>query len=236
VHLLAHVSLSETSLDADTYRESDNTALAYVVELVAAELLTRPGRTGSQEHSPALDAHVTEEARRIAHEAALLKSFRRWRSARGSAEPESAARGRAAMQHLSSATPAGRGRSMACSAACLAIRGSPTRWEEELGFVAGAWLTFRELKAADSASRIVVRSIEARCRRGRLSRTGSPRRPPRCMHGRRASLPFPQLRKRGGPRSRAERRSHLVRSRRLVGVGGDDRNQARLLHKGVQKA
>jgi hypothetical protein len=100
VHLLAHVSLSEATLDADTYRESDNTGLAYVVELVAAELLTRPGRTGGQDHSPPLDAHVTAEVRRLTREAALLESFRRWRAAGGSAEPESAARGRAAMQHL----------------------------------------------------------------------------------------------------------------------------------------
>jgi hypothetical protein len=100
VHLLAHVSLSEATLDADTYRESDNTGLAYVVELLAAELLSRPGRAGSQDHSPPLDAHVTEEVRRLTHEAALLESFRRWRAAGGSADPESAARGRAAMQHL----------------------------------------------------------------------------------------------------------------------------------------
>jgi hypothetical protein len=100
MHLLAHVSLSEATLDADTYRESDNTGLAYVVELVAAQLLTRPGRAGSQEHSPPLDAHVTAEVRRLTHEAALLESFRRWRATGSSADPESAARGRAAMHHL----------------------------------------------------------------------------------------------------------------------------------------
>jgi len=100
VHLLAHVSLGEAILDPNTYREGDNQGLAYVVELVAADLLTRPGRAGSREHSPPLDARVTGEVRRLTHEAALLESFRRWRRAGGSADPESAARGRAAMQHL----------------------------------------------------------------------------------------------------------------------------------------
>jgi hypothetical protein len=60
----------------------------------------------------------------------------------------------------------------------------------------------------------------------RLSRANSPGRPPRCMQGRRASLPFPQLRKRGGPRSRTERHSHLVRSERDAVHDGDARNCA----------
>jgi len=100
VHLLAHISLSEASLDADSYRESDHPGSAYVVELVVAQLLTRPGRRGSQEHSPPLDARVTAEIRRLTREAALLESIHRWRSAGSSADPETAVRGRAAMQHL----------------------------------------------------------------------------------------------------------------------------------------
>ena len=136
VHLLAHVSLSEATLDADTYRESNNTGLAYVVELLAAELLTRPGRDGSQAHSPPLAAHVTAEVRRLTHEVALLESFRRWRGAGGSADSESAARGRAAMQHLMLRNPGWPWQEHGVLLGLFGDTRFAARLQEELGFTA----------------------------------------------------------------------------------------------------
>jgi hypothetical protein len=100
VHLLGQVSRGEMPLDADTYIESEHPGRSYVVELTAAELLTRAGRAGAREHTPAIDAHPLREIRNLTHEAVLLESFRRYRSAGAFASPEGAARGRAAMQNL----------------------------------------------------------------------------------------------------------------------------------------
>lgn len=100
VHLLGQVSRGEMPLDADTYSESEHPGRSYVVELTAAELLTRAGRAGAREHTPAIDAHPLREIRSLAHQAVLLESFRRYRSAGAFASPEGAARGRAAMQNL----------------------------------------------------------------------------------------------------------------------------------------
>lgn len=100
VHLLGQLSMSETPLDADTYRETEHPGRSFVVELAAAELLTRTGRAGTSEHTPAIDARRLGEIRRLTHEAVLLESFRRYRSAGALTSPEGAARGRAAMQNL----------------------------------------------------------------------------------------------------------------------------------------
>ncbi len=100
VHLLGQLSMSEMPLDADTYRETEHPGRSFVVELAAAELLTRTGRAGTSEHTPAIDARPLGEIRRLTHEAVLLESFRRYRSAGAFTSPEGAARGRAAMQNL----------------------------------------------------------------------------------------------------------------------------------------
>jgi hypothetical protein len=100
VHLLGQVSRGEMPLDADTYSESEHPGRSYVVELMAAELLTRAGRAGAREHTPSIGSHPLKEIRTLAHEAVLLESFRRYRSAGAFASPEGAARGRAAMQNL----------------------------------------------------------------------------------------------------------------------------------------
>ena len=100
VHLLGQVSRGEMPLDADTYSESEHPGRSYVVELTAAELLTRAGRAGTREHTPSIGSHPLREIRSLTHEAVLLESFRRYRSAGAFASPEGAARGRAAMQNL----------------------------------------------------------------------------------------------------------------------------------------
>jgi hypothetical protein len=97
--------MSESFTSPDTYRESEHPGLAYVIELVAAELIRRPGRHGSAANTPALDAHFTEAVRRLAQEATQLEMFRRYRAAGGLISPESAARGRAASQHLMMRAP-----------------------------------------------------------------------------------------------------------------------------------
>lgn len=105
VHAAGHVIMSETFTDPNTYSESEHPGLAYVIELVAAELLCRPGRAGSTDTTPALDKRFTEEVRRFAQEATHLEAFRRYRNAGGLESPESAARGRAAGHHLMMRAP-----------------------------------------------------------------------------------------------------------------------------------
>lgn len=100
VHLLGQLMFSEVPMDPDTYKESEHAGAAYVVEMVAAELVVRPDRAGTSEVTPAIDAHVLDPARRLCREAVLLESFRRMRSAGGFSSAESAARGRAASHHL----------------------------------------------------------------------------------------------------------------------------------------
>jgi hypothetical protein len=100
VHLLGQVTMGELPLNADTYRETEHPGRSYVVELVAAQLLTRPSRAGTEEHTPVIDAGPLGEIRRLTHEAVLLESFRRYRSARGFDSSESAARARAATHNL----------------------------------------------------------------------------------------------------------------------------------------
>lgn len=91
---------SEVPIDPDTYVESEHLGAAYVVEMVAAEFLRRPGRAGTSEVTPAIDAHLLRPMRRLCQEAALLESWRRSRAAGGLSTAESAARGRAASHHL----------------------------------------------------------------------------------------------------------------------------------------
>jgi hypothetical protein len=100
VHVLGQLMFSEVPIDPDTYVESEHVGAAYVVEMVAAEFLGRPGRAGTSEVTPAIDAHLLRPMRRLCQEAALLESWRRSRSAGGLSTAESAARGRAASHHL----------------------------------------------------------------------------------------------------------------------------------------
>lgn len=99
-HLLAQVSMGEAITDPDSYRESDHLGQAYVVELLAAELLCRPGRQGTEAVTPPIDGRVLDEIRRLIQEAVLLETFRRHRAAGAKESPEGDARGRAATQNL----------------------------------------------------------------------------------------------------------------------------------------
>lgn len=100
VHVLGQVSMAEVPLDADTYKESDHPGSAFVVEMVAAEIIRWPTRAGTRESTPVIDGRVLGEIRRLAHEAAMLEAFRRFVSSGGFESSEGAARGRAATHHL----------------------------------------------------------------------------------------------------------------------------------------
>jgi hypothetical protein len=100
VHFLGQLVFSEVPFNPETNKESEHRGVAYVVELAAAELLTRPSRAGASNVTPAIDANVLEPVRRLCHEAAPLESIRRTRTAGGFASAESAARARAASHHL----------------------------------------------------------------------------------------------------------------------------------------
>jgi hypothetical protein len=105
VHLLGQVTFSEMPMNVDTYQESEHPGAAYVVEMVAAELLLRPSRAGTSEATPAIDANLLGPVRELCQEAALLESFRRFRAAGAFDSPEGNARGRAASHHLMVRSP-----------------------------------------------------------------------------------------------------------------------------------
>ena len=65
VHLLGQLIFSEAPMNADTYSESEHAGAAYVVELIAAELIVRPGRVGTSVITPAIDANVLAPAREL---------------------------------------------------------------------------------------------------------------------------------------------------------------------------
>lgn len=100
VHLLGQLIFSEAPMSAETYSESEHAGAAYVVEMIAAELILRPGRAGTSAVTPAIEGHVLAPARELCHEAALLESFRRMNAAGGRDTAESLARARAASHHL----------------------------------------------------------------------------------------------------------------------------------------
>lgn len=99
VHVLGQV-LMETFFDPNTYAESETPGAAHIVELVAATLVTRPERQGSQELTPAIDAHTLDPLRRLTEEAAMFESLRRYGNAGGWSSQEGAAKGRTATHHL----------------------------------------------------------------------------------------------------------------------------------------
>jgi Holliday junction resolvase-like predicted endonuclease len=99
VHLMGQLCMAESFIDPDTYSESEHPGSAYVIEVVAAELLRRDDRAGSRDAS-AIDANVLGPIRDLAAEATMLESFRRQVTAGFWSGPEGAARGRAAAHHL----------------------------------------------------------------------------------------------------------------------------------------
>jgi hypothetical protein len=99
VHLMGQLCMAESFIDPNTYAESEHPGSAYVIEMVAAELLRRGDRAGSREAS-AIDANVLGPIRDLAAEAAILESLRRQINAGFWDGPEGAARGRAAAHHL----------------------------------------------------------------------------------------------------------------------------------------
>jgi hypothetical protein len=104
VELLGQLGLSMWFIDPDTYSESEHPGLAYVVEMVVAQLLRREGRSGT-EGVTAIDANVLEPVRELTAEATLLESLRRQVNAGFWSGPEGAARGRAAAHHLYMRSP-----------------------------------------------------------------------------------------------------------------------------------
>jgi hypothetical protein len=99
VNLLGQLCMAESFIDPDTYSESEHPGSAYVIEVVAAELLRRDDRGGLRDAS-AIDANVLGPIRDLAAEATILESFRRQVTAGFWDGPEGAARGRAAAHHL----------------------------------------------------------------------------------------------------------------------------------------
>lgn len=100
VHILGQMMVMESLIDPNTYAESETPGSAHIVELVAAALISRPGRQGSQELTPAIDAHTLDPLRKLTEEAAVFESLRRYSNAGGWRSGEEAAKGRAATHHL----------------------------------------------------------------------------------------------------------------------------------------
>ena len=105
VHVLGHVMNSEMHQSPETYCESDHEGLAYVVEMVASELMLRPTGSRSPESTRALDNTFSDEVRRLTQEAMMLETLRRYRASGGFESPEGEARGRAATHHLMMRSP-----------------------------------------------------------------------------------------------------------------------------------
>jgi hypothetical protein len=100
VHLLGQLLITEGVMFPESYSESESSGQAYVIELVAAELLLRPGRAGTRAETPAIDAHTLDPLRKLCQEAASIEGFRRYPDAEAAGRAEGAARGRAATHHL----------------------------------------------------------------------------------------------------------------------------------------
>lgn len=110
VHVLAHVLMGEAMFDPDRYVESESRGVAYVVELATALLIARPSRRGTEDYTPAIEAHTLGPARESLGDMALLEGLRRYAKAGGYESPLGAARGRAATHHLMLRGPALRGK------------------------------------------------------------------------------------------------------------------------------
>lgn len=106
VHFLAHSLMGEAMFHPDHYVESDHRGVAYHVEIATALLVKRPSRKGSEDYTPAIEAHTLAPARELLGDMALLEGLRRYTNAGGHGSALGAARGRAAMHHLMLRGPA----------------------------------------------------------------------------------------------------------------------------------
>ena len=106
VLVLGHLLNSEVPIDPENYRETAHEGLAYVAELVAAEVLLRPSSPPrSAETTPPLDGNFLDEVRRLTQEAMSFEVFQRYRNAGALGDPAGKARGSAALQHLMMRSP-----------------------------------------------------------------------------------------------------------------------------------
>jgi hypothetical protein len=166
VHALGHVILSETFMNPDTYSESEHRGVAYVIELVAAELLNRPSRAGTVDRSPAMDANFTEKVRELTQEATLLETFRRFDNAGGLESPESAAKGRAAGQHLTMRAPGWPWQEHAVLRGLFGPDHIASRLRSTLGFDAEHAITCSEAISRSVPGRLARHMGDARQREG----------------------------------------------------------------------
>lgn len=74
--IIVNVGLSNTPLNADTYRETEFEGLIAGVEVIAA-LLVQRGRAGTESEAPAIDAIVLDKLNTLARRALRLTSWRR---------------------------------------------------------------------------------------------------------------------------------------------------------------
>jgi len=102
VAVLGQLVLSEMSLAADTYVESEHPGVAYVVEMAAAVLVSRSDRLGSEAVSPAIDANVLGPLRELIVEMALLEGLARYQRTAAHTDDErlAGAQRNAAIAHL----------------------------------------------------------------------------------------------------------------------------------------
>jgi hypothetical protein len=100
--VLGQLVLSEMSLAADTYVESEHPGVAYVVEMAAAVLVSRSDRSGSEAVSPAIDANVLGPLRELIVEMALLEGLARYLRTAAHTDDEglASAQRNAAIAHL----------------------------------------------------------------------------------------------------------------------------------------
>lgn len=137
VHLLGQLLITEGVMFPESYSESESSGQAYVIELVAAELLLRPSRAGTRAETPAIDAHTLDPLRKLCEEAASLESFRRYPDAETAGRAEGAARGRAATHHLFLRNPGWSWQEHETLRGLFGEERFAQRLRDELGFEAG---------------------------------------------------------------------------------------------------
>jgi hypothetical protein len=100
VHLLGQLVHSEVPIDPETYQETAHEGLAYVAEMVVAEVLLRKPSPRSVDTTPAIDGNFLDEVRRLTQEAMGFEIFRRYHASGSFEGPEGQARGTTALPHL----------------------------------------------------------------------------------------------------------------------------------------
>jgi hypothetical protein len=164
--------MAESFIDPDTYAESEHPGSAYVIEVVAAELLSRDDRAGSREAS-AIDANVLGPIRDLAAEATILESFRRQITAGFWDGPEGAARGRAAAHHLYLRNPGWWWQEYETLRGLFGEERFATRLREQLGFDCEAAIAISDAVPSLVRDRMMSRMESARDDPGEF-RTGNP--------------------------------------------------------------